>query len=335
VEWFPLAPNEVYRPAYHASDRYIRRVNITNVNVTNINVTNINVTNINYRNQRVDGAVTAVSQDEFAGSRRIGRGVTIVPVNEARFAHVVGHGAPVAPTEQSVLIRRRDAAPVSRPPEAAQDRQVVWRHTPPPRPATFASHEDLLKSTGDKPVAPLPITETRGAPRSIMTHPVSHTDGPATANNSMDKGAAHTVVPNTEERRVPNVRPNINVHQYPADETKPDDRSGPRTAPNGNENPHDRRVTYVQPSVSARPAPDAKPNVNVRAAPADQPNVNERRPEPRAEPAQAPRAGSGAPANTRPLSHSDVQPNERPANAHSANERPAQDRSAHEHPVKE
>src|SRR5689334_14171909 len=26
VAWFPLAPNEVYRPAYHASDRYVRRV---------------------------------------------------------------------------------------------------------------------------------------------------------------------------------------------------------------------------------------------------------------------------------------------------------------------
>ncbi|MEO6416944.1 MAG: DUF6600 domain-containing protein, partial [Gemmatimonadaceae bacterium] len=51
VAWFPLAPNEVYRPAYHVSDRYVRRVNVTNVNITNINITNVNVTNITYRNR--------------------------------------------------------------------------------------------------------------------------------------------------------------------------------------------------------------------------------------------------------------------------------------------
>ncbi len=76
VAWFPLAPNEVYRPAYHTSDNYVRRVNVTNVNITNINVTNVNVTNVTYRNQRVEGAMTAVSQDQFAGSRRIGRDAT-------------------------------------------------------------------------------------------------------------------------------------------------------------------------------------------------------------------------------------------------------------------
>ena len=61
VAWFPLAPREIYRPAYRTSDDYVRLVNVTNVNVTNINITNVNVTNIQYRNQVVQGATTAVS----------------------------------------------------------------------------------------------------------------------------------------------------------------------------------------------------------------------------------------------------------------------------------
>lgn len=361
VGWFPLAPNEVYRPAYHASDRYVRRVNVTNVNVTNINVTNINVTNIQYRNQRVNGAVTAVPQDQFANSRRIGRGATILPVEQARYAHIVGESAPVTPTKQSVLIGKQNGAVVSRPPEDTQRRRVVWRNTPPAGPATFASHEDQLKTTGDTPVAPLPISETRGAPRTPIT------------------------------------RPNINVHQYPAaDQPRPDSNVGPKPAPNANDRSIGRRFPITQPNTNARPVPTPRPNVNVRApeaqpdasarTPEPKPDVNVRAPEadvnvrpapvpdahpkvnerptprerpntaarpmphgddpsppvsgspnaspahtvdpntdvrsvPRARPAQAPReeprvqpgTQPSAPADTRRASHSDVQPNERPA----------------------
>ncbi|HEY2896641.1 MAG TPA: DUF6600 domain-containing protein [Gemmatimonadaceae bacterium] len=298
VAWFPLAPNEVYRPAYHTSDRYVRRVNVTNVNVTNINVTNINVTNINYRNQRVNGAMTAVPQDQFAGSRRIGRGATIVPVEQARYAHAVGDGAPVAPTEQSVIIRRRNEGTVSRPPEAVQNRPVVWKNTPPPRPATFASHENQLKGNGNAPVAPLPISQTRGAPRTEATHPMSHTDGPAVANGSANNNAAHTVTPNTDGRRVPTTRPNINVRQYPTAQAQPDGAS-PKVSPNGNANSNARRNSNAPPKVNDRPAPaDVRPNVNVRAAepePVAPPKVNER-------PAPRPRPNT----NDRPMSHTNA-----------------------------
>ena len=75
--------------------------------------------------------MTAVPQDQFAGSRRIGHGATIVTVEQARYAHVVGDGAPVTPTEQSVIIRRQNAAPVSRPPAGCADaRGGVEEHAP-------------------------------------------------------------------------------------------------------------------------------------------------------------------------------------------------------------
>jgi hypothetical protein len=295
VTWFPLAPNEVYRPAYRASDQYVRRVNVTNVNVTNINVTNINVTNIQYRNQRVNGAVTTVGQDDFAGSRRIGRTATIVPVDQARNAHVVGDGAPVAPTQQSIIIPRQNGQPVSRPPEAAQIRQVVWKNTPPPRPATFASHADQLKTDGNKPVAPLPISQTRGAPRAGVTLPASRPAGTTAA------------APSTDGRRVPGTQPNVNVQRYPTAPTQPDNNGGAKPAQNGNATTDVRRAPSTQPNTDTRPAP--QPNVNVRPAPVAQPNTNTR-PAPVAQPN----------TNTRPAPVAQPNANTRPAASPRTNE---------------
>jgi hypothetical protein len=311
VAWFPLAPNEVYRPAYHTSDRYVQRVNVTNVNVTNINITNVNVTNINYRNRSVQGATTSVPQDQFAGGRRVGRGAIIVPVDQARSAHVVGDGAPVTPTQQSVLIRRQNTTTVvSRPPEATQNRQVVWKNTPPPRPATFASHAGQLQATADKPVAPLPISQTRGAPRSGVTRGMSHTDAPSTVNAVTPTNSA----PANTARPVPNTRPNINVQKYPTN-TNQSGVNGtgaaqPTAQPNGP--PNTRTVPQVQPNVNVRPAPNttdrpmhtdgpAPVNGSANGSPAHtvaEPNTNVH-PTPNAQPA--------SPPNTRPVSHTDVQ----------------------------
>jgi hypothetical protein len=328
VAWFPLAPNEVYRPAYHTSDSYVQRVNVTNVNVTNINITNVNVTNIQYRNQRVQGATTAVGQDQFAGSRRIGKGALVVPVEEARAAHVVGDGAPVTPTQQSVLIRQQNTTTVvSRPPVAAQNRQVVWKNTPPPRPATFASHASQLQATADKPVAPLPISQTRGAPRSGVTRGMSHTDAPSTVNAATPHTAApatpnatapNATAPNATARPVPNTRPNINVHTYPTGAAQPTAQptAQPSAKPNGP--PNTRTVPQVQPNVNLHPAPstndrpvhtDGPASVNGSANSSPAHTVAE--PNPNVHP--APNAKPASPPNTRPVSHTVVQqPNQHP-----------------------
>jgi hypothetical protein len=257
----------------------------------------------------------------------------VVPVEQARYAHVVGDGAPVAPTEQSVIIRRRDAAPVSRPPEAVQNRPVVWKNTPPARPATFASHEDQLKSNGNTPVAPLPISETRGARRTEATRPMPHTDAPAVVNGTQNNEAAHTVAPNTTGRRVPNVRPNVNVQRYPAAQAQQDENVSPKPAPTGNANSNARRNRNEQPDVNVRAAPaDVRPNVNVRAPQADvqpdaqpdaQPRVSER-------PVPRPRPNT----DDRPMSHTDApapangSPNARPAHAVDPNTRQAPEKRA-------
>jgi hypothetical protein len=319
VAWFPLAPREVYRPAYRTSDDYVRRVNVTNVNVTNINITNVNVTNVQYRNQRVQGATTAVRQDQFAGSQRIGRNAVIVPVSQARSAHVVGDGAPVTPTQQSVVIRRQGNTQVSRPPEATQTRQVVVKNTPPAPPATFASHAAQLQTTGDKPVAPLTISQTRGAPRSGVTSGMSRTDGNAQVNRAPNSAPSHTVAPtavaptpvapSTTARPVPGSRPNINVRSQPNDEAQPATRpNGPPAAARTTEQPNVRvrPAPAAQPNESTRPAPAPQPNVNVRPAPAAQPNESARpapAPEPKVNERPAPAARPST--NDRPVSHTD------------------------------
>ncbi len=73
VGWFPLAPHEVFVPAYSVSPTYLRQVNITHV--TNItNVTNVNgiytvPPQTEYRNRSVHNAVTVVPHDQFTGHK--------------------------------------------------------------------------------------------------------------------------------------------------------------------------------------------------------------------------------------------------------------------------
>ena len=230
----------------------MRRVNVTNVHITNINVTNINVTNIQYRNQRVNGAMTAVPQDQFAGSRRIGRGATVVNVNDARNVRIVGDGAPVTPTQQSVLIRRQNTTtPVSRPPESAQNRQVVWKNTPPPRRTTFASHADQLTTTGDKPVVPPTIAQTRGAPRSGVARSAPATRAARTVATDTHRRTEHD---RTTAPRFPPRGRTSTCSQYPR-EPGAARRRGRRVAPAPLRTCRRRsRVPNSQPDANTRPA---------------------------------------------------------------------------------
>ena len=82
VAWFPLAPREIYVPAYPVSRRYLSAVNLSNthVNTTLINnvynTTVINRTTVNdvtYTNRRVPGAVMTTSSQDFASARPVRR----------------------------------------------------------------------------------------------------------------------------------------------------------------------------------------------------------------------------------------------------------------------
>ncbi len=159
--WFPLGPREVYRPAYRVSDRYIRQINRGHV-------TNVTVVNNVYLNQRVPGAVTAVSRDTFVSARRIGRTGMIADRREFANAPVIGSAAPIAPERASVLGRSGRAT--AAPPARVAERQVVARRPAPAPPVSFESRRQALEANPGRPVeaAPraAPNQQVRIAPRA-------------------------------------------------------------------------------------------------------------------------------------------------------------------------
>jgi hypothetical protein len=139
--WFPLGPREVYRPVYHTSDIYLRRINARSV-------TNITVVNNVYVNQRVRGAITSAPHDTFIGARHIGRDG--VRFGEFDRATVIGSAPPVAPQRVSVLGNVRTVP--NGPPARIVERQVTVRHTPPPQPVSFEARRPAIEANQGRPL---------------------------------------------------------------------------------------------------------------------------------------------------------------------------------------
>jgi len=160
VGWFPLAPEEVYRPPYTVSPVYLRRVNVTNVNITNINITNINVTNVNYRNRTVVNALTVVSQKTFVNGTPVGRSVVrVAPQDVARVAVI--ERAPVVPTRVSLIGEEAAGRRAALPPVVLARRPVLAVHAPPPKPISFAVQQAELAKTAGRPLTHTEVATLR------------------------------------------------------------------------------------------------------------------------------------------------------------------------------
>lgn len=184
VGWFPLGPREVYRPAYHVSDVYVRQVNITHVNVTNINVTNVR-----YVNQDRPGAVTVVSHDTFVMARPVRQGVVAVPPGEIARARVID-GAPIAPRRESVL---GGTVRAGAPPRYA-DRAVVARTPPPPPPVSFAAKQRALEANPGRPLDATTVNGLRD--REPARNPMVRTVVPSPGGNVPGRPA---ITPNASQ----------------------------------------------------------------------------------------------------------------------------------------
>ena len=153
VAWFPLAPGEVYRPAYTASREYFTRVNVTNTVVNVTNVTNIynnpTRTDIKYTNVNNVNAVTAVPTQAFVDARPVQRAAVKMDPRVLQQAQVIPQ-APLVPARASIV----GAAPAAqmRPPAAAVERQVIAKQAPPPPPPSIQQREDVLKRQPGKPL---------------------------------------------------------------------------------------------------------------------------------------------------------------------------------------
>jgi Family of unknown function (DUF6600)/FecR protein len=109
VGWFPLGWGDPYIPYYRHSRGYFRNVNVSNTRITNItHITNNyynnrgDVRNIHYHNRNIEGAVTAVSHNDFrSGHPTRGRFVN-VSARDMQHAEIERE-VRVRPTTNSVL----------------------------------------------------------------------------------------------------------------------------------------------------------------------------------------------------------------------------------------
>ncbi len=149
VAWFPLAPGEVYRPAYTASRDYFTRVNVTNttINVTQVtNVYNNPRTEIRHVNVERPNAVTAVPTQAFVEARPVQRAVVRVDPQVVQRAPVVAAPTQVVPQRASFL--GTTAAAQARPAPTVTERPVIAKRPPPPAPAPIEQREQLVKREG-------------------------------------------------------------------------------------------------------------------------------------------------------------------------------------------
>jgi hypothetical protein len=158
VGWFPLAPGEVYVPAYRVSRVYVNRVNVTNTVVNVTKVTNVyntyitknttNITQINYINRRAPNAVTAVSRDTFINARPVAKNIVRVSDRDVAEAPLT-HTAPVEPVKASVL---GAGTPVKNPPPQIVNRPVIARKIPTPPQPRVEQRENPISAEREQPV---------------------------------------------------------------------------------------------------------------------------------------------------------------------------------------
>ena len=193
VAWFPLAPREVYRPAYPVSRDYFTKINTSNTVVNNVNITNVynntNVTNITYVNRQVPGAVVAVPTTAFVKSQSVARSRVEVS-KEAIRAAPVSVAATVTPDHESV---RGAAAPGHKPPAVAMERAVIAKTAPPPKPVSFAAQQPALAANPGKPLDEATLATVKPA-APVPVAPVKLV-GPSRSKDAGDKSQAGPSAP--------------------------------------------------------------------------------------------------------------------------------------------
>jgi hypothetical protein len=189
VGWLPLAPGEVYLPAYRVSPRYLNSVNASNISMVNsgyiASVYQNPALQNRYANRGAPGALSVVTRDSFTSGQPLS-GHIIEPPSQWQQASATPRPPAILPARQSVL-GASGQAPVRRPPIAIATRPVVARRAPPPAPASFNRQIDAMRTNGGQALPPAQLLRLRGpdtprsnivlAPRVVPVMPLA----PATA----------------------------------------------------------------------------------------------------------------------------------------------------------
>jgi hypothetical protein len=307
VAWFPLGPREIYVPSYHHSDVYVRHVNVMNVtNINTVNITEINVNRV-YMNQRVPGAVVAVSRADFAGARSVSRVAVRVDANTMASARVATMGPGVAPERVSVFGRAGGQLNVARPSEAVFNRPVIARAAPPPPPVAFAAKQQALQANGGRPLDPNAIHTLQQSQAQVARPAIrsaSQIGSPAIGGFGRSAQPAQQPVPANQNNgfgrqqdrmnsRPPAAQPPPAVQQVPANPNNGFGRGQDRQPQQDRMNSRPPSVQQPPPAVQQAPA---NPNNGFGRGPDGQPQqdrMNSRPPSVQ----QPPPAVQQAPAN--------------------------------------
>jgi hypothetical protein len=216
VGWFPLGYGDPYIPYYHHSRGYFHNVNVRNTHITNItHITNNyynnhgDVRNIHYRNRGIDGAVTAVSNDDFRSSRSI----------HDRYVPVRGRDVERAEIEREVRVRPTTNSVLG--PNAGQKRTEppMWRTSRNDRPNPAGQRDGSSAADLNSPRGDRPSPGMRPARERVEAVPSTGTQG--VANGRTDR------VPRPSDRNnnvtVAEVERNDNVPRPPRSNRSGDD----------------------------------------------------------------------------------------------------------------
>ena len=345
VGWFPLAPREVFVPAYRHSPAYVRNVNIAHVtNVTQIT----NVTTVNYVNRHLDRAVTVVPAAAVTNGQPIAR--SQVPVRRAE----LDRSAPASPTPPVAAI----APPRPVAPHATRDddRGPHRGFDPSPRPqdarrdapmqAVQTQPSPNVAPTPSAPVAPQPASPgPRGSERALDRSPPSVNERPAprTIVVAPTPTPPVQVTPTTPPRAGDGAPPPASDRANPRTPDRPQARAIER-GPDGSFRSADprpeprREVQRVETPRAIAPAVPA-PQPQVRSEPRPSATGSRRVEPPRAiaPAAPAPQPQSGASRATsrdrKPVASSRRAPSRSPRPCRSSRDRPLRHPScARRHP---
>jgi hypothetical protein len=301
VGWFPLAPGEIWRPAYDVSRDYFTRVNVNNTVVNNTTVVNVyntrndvRISNVDYRFRAAPAAVTAVPVETFVQSRPVQQAAAKVNATAVTQASVLA-AAPAQPVVQSIVGNAPRAQ--ARPPEQSMQRSVVARTAPPAAVPTIENRAAMVRE--GKPIDRSALE--RAAPQAAKppTPPVAQ---PGTPQPPAARAPARPAEPRqlsanvrvvdaekAQPKPVPPAPPTGQRAARPADK---DDARAARTPDQDDARARGNADKDGSKSQQPRPAQSAQPARDVTAPPKAEPRPPERQQPPQAAPppSQPPRA---------------------------------------------
>jgi hypothetical protein len=156
VGWFPLAPREVFVPAYRCSTTYVRNINVTHV--TNIaHLTNVtDVTHARFAHRHVERAVTVVPASAITAGQHVARSIVHVRAAELAAAAPGSNAPPAAP---------------ARPPRQWSDARPARDDARPARGPQPLPAPPQVNATPTAPIAP-PVSAAVQPPRSDARPPL-------------------------------------------------------------------------------------------------------------------------------------------------------------------